>query len=428
MNQHHQQLQNVHMEISQQPREALVTTDGKEKVRKPIDPPPIVKLGVSKDIDPNQQFLQSPYLFMTCSLVSNDEQNTPVKHANGKAALSGSLTSSLHRLKDTENIDGAYFVFGDVSCKETGMHRLKFCLYDLHKETKEAHFLGTITSDTFNVVQSKDFHGLEESTYLSRAFSDQGVRLRLRKEPRTRQHGSTKRSYSTYNGMTASPGHSQHEAGYDFETDASPNSEPKRHRGISTTHQQHGYTYPVQPVRTPENSTFPQQRQPFLPGGYPTSFSFSRPQMAPSSFVGATGPSNGSPFDTSLMGYEYPSTQQRSILESPHRPHGIGHFSQGSVQQDLREEEAAGSLQSLAVQASNSGSVPGHSMYMQDHVNHPFSAEIVDPALMEPTRPTSRYMEQVQHQIADLKSAPKQDDKSEASVQIPSDQFYVNGY
>ncbi len=34
------------------------------------------------------------------------------------------------------------------------------------------------------VVAAKDFRGLAESSHLSRAFSDQGVRLRLRKEPR----------------------------------------------------------------------------------------------------------------------------------------------------------------------------------------------------------------------------------------------------
>lgn len=34
------------------------------------------------------------------------------------------------------------------------------------------------------VVTQKEFRGLDESTYLSRAFSDQGIRLRLRKEPR----------------------------------------------------------------------------------------------------------------------------------------------------------------------------------------------------------------------------------------------------
>lgn len=35
------------------------------------------------------------------------------------------------------------------------------------------------------VVAAKDFHGMEESSILSRTFSDQGVRLRLRKEPRS---------------------------------------------------------------------------------------------------------------------------------------------------------------------------------------------------------------------------------------------------
>jgi velvet factor protein len=42
------------------------------------------------------------------------------------------------------------------------------------------------------VVSQKDFKGLEESTYISRAFSDQGVRLRLRKE----QRNASKRSFA----------------------------------------------------------------------------------------------------------------------------------------------------------------------------------------------------------------------------------------
>ena len=36
-----------------------------------------------------------------------------------------------------------------------------------------------------SVVTTKDFRGQMESTHLSRTFSDQGVRLRLRKEQRT---------------------------------------------------------------------------------------------------------------------------------------------------------------------------------------------------------------------------------------------------
>ncbi|KAE9986483.1 hypothetical protein EG327_004296 [Venturia inaequalis] len=407
---------NVHLKISQQPKEALVTTDGKEKVRKPIDPPPIVELKIPQDTDPNQHFLQSPYLFMTCSLVKNDETGTVVKHASGKPALSGSLTSSLHRLKDTTNIDGAYFVFGDVSCKETGTHRLKFCLFDLHKETKD-------------FVQSKDFRGLDESTYLSRAFSDQGVRLRLRKEPRT-QHGGLKRPNSNYNGLSVSPGRHHQEAGYEDDDYASQQPNSKRHRALSNTQRPHDYSYSQhQPVRTPENSHFPPQAQSFMPTGYGGNFNFSGPQMTPPSFVGTTGPSSSNSFDPSLVGsFDYSNTQQRGVLDSPHQPHGLGEYSRGSMHQGPREEEAAGSLQSLAVQASHSGTMPGHPMYLQGNgFGHGFSGNMVDPALIENTRPISRYEENVQSEIHTIK---KHEDRIEGSVHIPSGGDYLesNGY
>lgn len=48
-------------------------------------------------------------------------------------ALAGSLVSSLHRLKDHNNKDGGFFVFGDISIKVQGTFRLKFSLFDLHK-------------------------------------------------------------------------------------------------------------------------------------------------------------------------------------------------------------------------------------------------------------------------------------------------------
>ena len=58
----------------------------------------------------------------------------------------------------------------------------------MHSQTNthpgQVAFLASVVSEPFKVVQQKDFRGLDESTYLSRAFSDQGVRLRLRKEPR----------------------------------------------------------------------------------------------------------------------------------------------------------------------------------------------------------------------------------------------------
>ncbi len=45
--------------------------------------------------------------------------------------------------------------------------------------------MDSIVSKPFKVIPMKEFRGLCESTHLSRTFADQGVRLRLRKEPRT---------------------------------------------------------------------------------------------------------------------------------------------------------------------------------------------------------------------------------------------------
>ena len=129
---------------------------------------------------------------MTCSLFKPNDKGGQ----KDSAALAGSLVSSLHRLKDVDNKDGGFFVFGDISVKVAGQHRLQFSLYELRKDTVEVACLGSIVSDSFNVVHQKDFKGLDESTYLSRAFSDQGVRLRLRKEPRTMLGAGTKRPYS----------------------------------------------------------------------------------------------------------------------------------------------------------------------------------------------------------------------------------------
>ncbi|KAK8165288.1 velvet factor-domain-containing protein [Phyllosticta citrichinensis] len=174
----------VELSIRQQPKEALVTIDGKEKNRKPVDPPPIVQLHVQNLHDPQAHYMQSPYLIMICDLW-DPEQEQP---ADDKA-LAGTICSSLHRLKDIDNKDGAFFVFGDISIKKTGEYRLRFSLFDILKYViptpgAQYEYITSVISDKFRVVSQKEFRGLDESTYLSRAFSDQGVRLRLRKEPR----------------------------------------------------------------------------------------------------------------------------------------------------------------------------------------------------------------------------------------------------
>jgi hypothetical protein len=180
-----------YLTVRQQPREALVTVKGKEKFRKPVDPPPIIQLRTIDGVDPSSNFLQNPYIFVSASLFKADRDEA-VEHTPNES-LAGTLVSSLHRLKDVDNKDGGFFVFGDISVRIQGSFRLRFTMYEFQPEKGEFQFLNTATSDKFDVVLPKDFKGLEESTYLSRAFSDQGVRLRLRKEARGMMNN--KRSY-----------------------------------------------------------------------------------------------------------------------------------------------------------------------------------------------------------------------------------------
>ncbi|KAK4542966.1 hypothetical protein LTR36_005964 [Oleoguttula mirabilis] len=177
---------NVHLVLRQQPELGLVTLDNKEKGRKPIDPPPIIQMhvvvGAGMDQDTSDQWLVSPYLFTAATLLEGEEGENmvPGKH------IIGQTSSSLHRLKDVTNKDGGFFVFGDLSIKRLGRHRIRFSLFNA--DQNGSTYITSIDSMPFSVVPSKEFRGLSESSHLSRTFSDQGVRLRLRKE--TRQLGS----------------------------------------------------------------------------------------------------------------------------------------------------------------------------------------------------------------------------------------------
>ncbi|KKK19458.1 hypothetical protein ARAM_004139 [Aspergillus rambellii] len=144
-------------------------------------------------------YLQSPYYFMCCSLY--DAQEDAPAPVSPSTALTGTLVSSLHRLKDVDNTDGGFFVWGDLSIKVEGEYRLKFTLFEMRKDA--VAYLKTIISDRFTgkfnasiswtlqeltlsqVSPPKSFPGMAESTFLSRSFADQGVKLRIRKEPRT---------------------------------------------------------------------------------------------------------------------------------------------------------------------------------------------------------------------------------------------------
>jgi len=274
----HIEPQDVQLQIRQQPREALVTAPGKEKTRKPVDPPPIVQMFVNQDVDPAQHFMQSPYLFISCTLWDEDDQNQVVGNESGASgkkepAVAGCLVSSLHRLKDggPNEREGAFFVFGDVSIRVQGRHRLRFSLFDVRKDTAEVVFLGQVSSEPFSVVLQKDFRGLEESTVLSRAFSEQGVRLRLRKEPRG--FNSNKRSYSySQQGYSQeeSPPTTKHDVTADYGTDYSHDTHSHNSHGYSETKRFRGQGF-FDALAAPSSSSLSSS-------GYPSDLAVRPPQ------------------------------------------------------------------------------------------------------------------------------------------------------
>jgi Velvet factor len=102
-----------------------------------------------------RNFLSSPYYFMCVTL--HDTCKAETSNYSRNTDLAGTLVSSLHRVKDTENNGGCwrakarfhvnsltdvgYFVFQDLSIRKEGDFRLKFSLFELQRCVPLCHFV-----------------------------------------------------------------------------------------------------------------------------------------------------------------------------------------------------------------------------------------------------------------------------------------------
>ncbi|KAG1098892.1 hypothetical protein G6F42_017915 [Rhizopus arrhizus] len=131
-------------------------------------------------------YLQNPYYFMYASLMAADLDEELHLLRDGKTrSTTGSVVSSLYHLKDIDNTDAGFFVFPDLSVRMEGSYRLKLSLFEIIG--KEVFHCRSIISNKFFVYSAKKFPGMEESTFLSRSFADQGLKIRIRKELRQRR-------------------------------------------------------------------------------------------------------------------------------------------------------------------------------------------------------------------------------------------------
>ncbi|KAJ3323772.1 hypothetical protein HDU76_013555 [Blyttiomyces sp. JEL0837] len=212
--------------LRQQPKHSRMCGFGEKVDRRPVDPPPIIQLEIKSNGTPQESaYLYDPYYFMYASLISPDSEEELHLLRDGKTrSTTGSIVSSLYRLKDLDNKDGAFFVFPDLSVRMEGSYRLKFSLFEI--VNTEIYYCTSICSDVFYVYPAKKFPGMEESTYLSRNFAEQGLKIRIRKELRARSgRPSVKRNASEPEGSPEAKRRGRKKGRRASESDGSPSDE-----------------------------------------------------------------------------------------------------------------------------------------------------------------------------------------------------------
>ncbi|RIB21734.1 velvet factor-domain-containing protein [Gigaspora rosea] len=123
---------------------------------------------------------------MYASLMAPDTNEELHLLRDGKTrSTTGSVVSSLYHLKDIDNSDAGFFVFPDLSVRMEGTYRLRLSLFEIIE--RDVYHCKSIFSEVFIVYSAKRFPGMEESTFLSRSFADQGLKIRIRKEIRIRR-------------------------------------------------------------------------------------------------------------------------------------------------------------------------------------------------------------------------------------------------
>ncbi|ORZ26236.1 velvet factor-domain-containing protein [Absidia repens] len=170
------------LKVLQQPSKARLCSFREKVDRRPIDPPPIVQLYCAcQQQQCHQTILHNPYFFLYANLTSITDDTDLYLH-HGHRTTAGTVVQSSHKLKDADNIDGSFFVFADISVRLEGDYRLKFTLFEIVSEHVQR--LASVISDPFTVYSPKYFPGMSESSLLTRLFSEQGVRIRIRKDTR----------------------------------------------------------------------------------------------------------------------------------------------------------------------------------------------------------------------------------------------------
>ncbi|KAI0137322.1 velvet factor-domain-containing protein [Xylariales sp. AK1849] len=295
----------IHYQLTvlQQPERARACGSGPKSSadRRPVDPPPIVRLvvlegediGNAKDVtmDYNSDF----FLFVSLENarpMAHGRVQTPA--ATSPPVLTGVPVSACCYLD--RPTPAGYFLFPDLSVRHEGRYKLIFRLYERNKDAQDLNmadpvdqpeslededglfftFLNEVRSAAFTVFSAKKFPGLAESTPLSRTVAEQGCRVRIRRDVRMRRRDGKGTAQAEYEQReeeyareprTQSPADAyrnrsgsnssmdRRPSGYDHQPPLAPNQ-----RILSFA--QPGYNKPYQPPPAPSEPVSPAIRTP----------------------------------------------------------------------------------------------------------------------------------------------------------------------
>ncbi|OLN95407.1 hypothetical protein CCHL11_04721 [Colletotrichum chlorophyti] len=269
------------MRVLQQPERAPAAD------RRPVDPPPVVQLrvleGYSRDEAKDITFNYQANFFLFAELC----QSRPMAHgrvqtpaATQSPVLTGMPVSGMAYLdRPTE---AGYFLFPDLSVRHEGRYVLSFHLYEEIKKEEDRDPEGdpaeeaenpcfqyrmAVKSHPFVVYSAKKFPGLTESTSLSKTISEQGCRVRIRRDVRMRRRDAKPGGNDYDNGNTGAENEYRN-ARRTQTPEIRSSAEQLRDRSSSNS-SEHRAAYPPAPERRPSVAASFQAPPPPLSYGAP---------------------------------------------------------------------------------------------------------------------------------------------------------------
>ncbi|KAI4162166.1 MAG: hypothetical protein LQ342_004185 [Letrouitia transgressa] len=202
--------------IRQQPIAARACGLG-ERDRRVVDPPPIIQLSLTNYNPSSKQdvdALRTLFNVLHCSLIDPSGRDvTTIQDPHDAKKMSrrlmGTLVASPFIGTDPSALPsgvgnarlGCFFIFPDLSCRQSGHYRLRFTLMQVNlgilpTGSSSNLTVGLVESEIFEVFSAKDFPGMRPSTALTKELKRQGAAVSVKKgnEPKPAKKGQKRDS------------------------------------------------------------------------------------------------------------------------------------------------------------------------------------------------------------------------------------------